>query len=138
MTALVVDGGGLAADGWTLVVERDRLVPGRGVRALVGGDAVAVFALPDGTLAAVGDVDPRAGASVMARGLIGSTTVDGRTVRFVASPLRKERYALDDGRALAVGEPGLGSWEVREVGGWVLVGGRRVTSSGGNHLETSR
>lgn len=126
---------------WTLVVEVNRLTPGRGVRALVGGAAVAVFALPDGSLRAVGDIDPCSGASVMSRGLTGSTAVDGGEVRFVASPLRKERYALDDGRALDHGAPGLGSWPARVVDGWVLVGPRRDdggVSSTGNHLETVR
>lgn len=125
--------------GWTLVVEVDRLIPGRGVRALVGGAPVAVFLADDGTVHAVGDIDPRSGASVMARGLTGSTSLGGRVVRFVASPLRKERYALDDGRALAGDGAGLGSWEVRTVDGWVLVGAPRVgPSSGGNHHETNR
>lgn len=125
---------------WTLVIEVDRLTPGRGVRALVDGAAVAVFALPDGSLRAVGDIDPCSGASVMSRGLTGSTVVEGAEVRFVASPLRKQRYALDDGRALDEGSPGLGSWPVQVVDGWVLVGprGDDGVSSTGNHLETVR
>lgn len=126
---------------WTPIVAVDRLTAGRGVRALVGGCAVAVFRLADGSLYAVGDIDPLSGASVMARGLVGSTVIDDVPTRFVASPLRKQRYALADGRSLTADQPGLGAWTVREQDGWVAVG-RRVEGAGdsstGNDHETVR
>lgn len=74
----------------------DRIVPDRGVAALVQGHPVAVFLLSDGLLAAVDHIDPFADAPVMARGLVGSH--EGRTT--VASPLLKQRFDLVTGQCL--------------------------------------
>lgn len=76
----------------------DRLDPERGAAALVAGHQVALFRLPDGQVRAVDHKDPATGANVLARGLLG-TTVDGEW--YVASPLLKHRYSLDDGRCLS-------------------------------------
>lgn len=80
----------------------DALDVERGAAALVHGHQVALFRLPDGTVRAVDHRDPATGANVLARGLLG-TTADGAW--YVASPLHKHRYALDDGRCLS--DPGL-------------------------------
>lgn len=111
-------------DRWVPIAPQHDLVPGRGVGALVAGECVALFALADGSLHAVGGIDPVAGANVMARGLVGSVLVDGCEVRFVASPLDKVRYRLDTGDRLSGDGPGLGVWPVRVVGGLIEVGGR--------------
>ena len=105
---------------WTSVCRLDHLVPGRGVAALVSGRAVAVFLLTDGTVRAVDDVDPCSGASVLSRGLLGETVVDGAIVRYVASPLRKQRFDLDTGRCLDA-DVAVAVWPARIADGAVLV-----------------
>ena len=91
---------GHAANGegtaWTPICPVGRLVPGRGVTALIGGQPVAVFVLPDRTVAAVDDVDPFSGAAVLSRGLVG----DAGGEPTVASPVYKQRFDLRTGRCL--------------------------------------
>ncbi|MGN6695877.1 MAG: nitrite reductase small subunit NirD [Aquihabitans sp.] len=106
---------------WTPVCPAAHLIPGRGAAVLVGGDAVAVFLLDDGSLRAIGNVDPCSGASVLSRGIVGQTDVDGLGVRYVASPLRKQRFDLDTGRCLDAGADA-GTWPIRVVDGVVEVG----------------
>lgn len=74
----------------------DRLTVNRGVAALVDTRPVAVFALPDGSLAAIDNIDPCSGASVLSRGIVGE--VDGQFT--VASPLYKHRFDLTTGHCL--------------------------------------
>lgn len=84
----------------------DRLVVERGVAALVHGHQVALFRLTDGSVRAIDQRDPATGANVLARGLLGTVARgDGDDEWFVASPLLKHRYSLDDGRCL--GDPDL-------------------------------
>lgn len=118
---------------WTDVCRLDQLEPGRGVAALVGGRAIALFRLDDGTVRAIGNVDPCSGASVLSRGLVGSTLIDGSPVRYVASPLRKERFDLETGRCLDA-EAAVASWATRVVDGTVAVGVQ--ASRWGNGPET--
>lgn len=91
----------LDAREWVPVCGTDAIRPGRGVCALVAGHAVAVF-LVGGELFAIDDLDPCSGASVLSRGLVGSTDVDGDEVVYVASPLKKQRFDLRTGRCLDV------------------------------------
>lgn len=65
--------------------------------ALVEGRQVAVFRLPDDSVAAVDHADPRSGALVIARGIVGAT-LDG--VPTITSPLYKEVYDLRTGQCL--------------------------------------
>jgi nitrite reductase (NADH) small subunit len=83
---------------WTVVCAYPRLQPERGVAALVDGAQVAVFRLHDGTVYAVGNVDPLSGAAVLARGIVG-TRGDTPTV---ASPMHKQVYDLRSGDCLDV------------------------------------
>lgn len=87
---------------WVPVCTLDRLQlqHERGACALVGDRAVAVFRLGNGELCAIDDVDPCTGASVLSRGLVGSTMLDGVPVVYVASPLKKQRFDLRTGRCL--------------------------------------
>lgn len=103
------------------------LQPGRGVRALVDGRAVAVFHLGDldGGVRAIDDIDPYAGASVLSRGLVGVTRRGDDLVHYVASPLRKQRFDLTTGEELD-GPARLATWGVRVVDGVV-----HVTAAGG-------
>lgn len=111
---------------WTPVCRRDDLVPDRGVRALVEGRAVAVFRCTFGTgLYAIDDLDPFTGASVLSRGLVGTTTTsDGATVPYVSSPLRKQRISLATGLALDEESVAVSPWAVRVTDGLVEIGPR--------------
>ena len=85
------------ADGWLDVCDLTRLLPGRGVAALLpDGRQAALFRDRDGNLYAIDNRDPFAGAAVLSRGLTG--THRGRP--FVASPLLKQRFDLESGRCL--------------------------------------
>ena len=74
----------------------DRLTPLRGVAALIGGRAVAVFLLTDGEVVAFDNVDPCSDASVLSRGIIG----DVAGIVTVASPMYKQRFDVHTGRCL--------------------------------------
>ena len=83
----------------TLVCGIDRLVPERGVAALVGAEQVALFRVSDREVLAVQQRDPYTGAHVMSRGLVG-TRGDRLTV---ASPLHKQVFDLRTGECLDAG-----------------------------------
>lgn len=107
---------------WTPACPLERLVPGRGVAVLrPDGAQVAVFLLTDGTLHAVGNVDPFSGAAVLSRGLVG----DRGGEPTVASPLLKQVFSLRSGRCLDDGARAVTVHEVRVVAGTVQVGPRR-------------
>lgn len=107
---------------WTPVCDLARLLPERGIAALVGEDPVAVFLLEDGTVHAVGHHDPFSGANVMARGIVGSMG-SGATYRdTVASPMYKQVFDLRTGECLSEPGPALPVFPVRVVDGRVHVG----------------
>ena len=57
---------------WTAACRYDYLIPNRGVGVLLpDGAQAALFRLDDGSLHAVGNVDPFSGAAVMSRGIVG-------------------------------------------------------------------
>ena len=85
------------ATDWVAVCPADDLEPWWGEACLVAGRQIALFALPDGRIFAVAHHDPRTGAPVMARGIVGSK---GDRVT-VASPLYKEVYDLATGECLS-------------------------------------
>ncbi len=74
----------------------DDILPDTGVCARIGQHHVAVFRVGDDRFYAIDNVDPKSGASVLARGLIGSA---GERI-VVASPLYKNRFDLDSGECL--------------------------------------
>ena len=102
---------------WVPVCGVERLVPDRGVAALVEGVPVAVFLLSTGALHAVDNVVPVSGASVLGRGLVG----DAGGVPTVASPMYKQRFDLCSGRCLDDDTRQVRVHEVRRVGGVVEV-----------------
>ncbi|MFE3541748.1 nitrite reductase small subunit NirD [Nocardia sp. NPDC059177] len=111
--------------GWTHACRLDFLIPGRGVAVLLkGGVQAALFLLPDGTLAAVGNIDPFGRAAVMSRGIVGDR--GGEPV--VASPLLKQAFSLIDGRCLDDETQSLPVYGVRIDGGVVAVSNEPVTS----------
>ncbi len=102
---------------WLAVCAYERLLPERGVCALVGSAQVAVFRLHDGRVLALSNTDPVAGANVLSRGIVG-TRGDTPTV---ASPLYKQVYALDTGRCLDDPALAVPPWPVRVRDGLVEV-----------------
>jgi len=107
---------------WTRVCALTELIPERGVPALVGGEAVALFLLDDGKVHAVGHHDPFSKANVMARGIVGSVGEGDSYRDTVASPMYKQVFDLATGECLT--EPGhsLPVWPVRIVEGQVEIG----------------
>jgi len=82
---------------WTTACTYDYLIPNRGVGVLLpGGVQAALFRLDDGSLHAVGNIDPFSGAAVMSRGIVGDR--GGRAT--VQTPIKKQAFALDDGSCL--------------------------------------
>lgn len=82
---------------WTTACDYDFLIPNRGVGVLLAdGSQAALFRLDDGSLHAVGNIDPFSGAAVMSRGIVGDRA--GRPT--VQSPIKKQAFALDDGVCL--------------------------------------
>jgi len=119
-----------ATAGWTPVCHTDDLRADRGVRALQDGRAVAVFrcSFADG-LYAVADLDPFSGASVLSRGLVGTTRDEsGAAIPFVASPLRKQRFDLRSGVSLDDPSVRIATWEVRESNGILELGRCHTTA----------
>ncbi|MFE9607439.1 nitrite reductase small subunit NirD [Streptomyces sp. NPDC006012] len=95
---------------WLAVCDLARLVPGRGVAALLpDGRQAAVFRDRAGRLHAVDNRDPFTGAAVLSRGLTG--THQGRP--FVASPLLKQRFCLESGQCLDDPAVRVATYEVR-------------------------
>ncbi|MNV44286.1 Nitrite reductase (NADH) small subunit [compost metagenome] len=102
---------------WTNVCAVDDIIPDTGVCALVGHRHVAVFRTGDGRFFAIDNVDPKSGASVLARGLLG--TLGDRVV--VASPMYKNHFDLHTGECLEVPEQSVRTHGVRVDGGRVSV-----------------
>lgn len=101
----------------TFVCAVDDILPNTGVCALVEGRHVAVFRLGDQQFLAIDNVDPKSGASVLSRGLIGN--LGDRIV--VASPLYKNHFDLRTGECLEHPEYSIRAHKVRVESGRVLV-----------------
>jgi nitrite reductase (NADH) small subunit len=104
---------------WTTACAYDFLIPNRGVGVLLpDGAQVALFKLDDGSLHAVGNIDPFSGAAVMSRGIVGDR--GGRPT--VQTPIKKQAFALDDGTCLDDPEVALSVYPTRIVDGDVEIG----------------
>ncbi len=110
---------------WQPVCRVAELEVERGATALVHGQAVAIFRTPDDRVYALGNHDPFARASVLARGIVGVR--DG--VPFVASPTHKHAFDLRSGRCLDDDHVSVPAYDVRVVDGVVQVGGRVEVSA---------
>lgn len=102
---------------WTDVCAVDDILPGTGVCALVASRHIAVFRVEADRFFAIDNVDPKSGASVLARGLVGS--IGDRVV--VASPLYKNHFDLQTGECLEVPEQAVRAHSVRAANGRVSV-----------------
>jgi nitrite reductase (NADH) small subunit len=106
---------------WTNVCPVDDILPDTGVCALVEGRHVAVFRVKSANQSdrffAIDNVDPKSGASVLARGLVGS--LGDRIV--VASPLYKQHIDLQSGECIEQPELSVSAHAVRTEGGLVQV-----------------
>jgi nitrite reductase (NADH) small subunit len=94
----------------------------RGATALVHGQAIAIFRVHGDAVYALGNHDPFAKASVLARGIVGTRG----DVPFVASPGHKHAFDLRTGRCLDDTHVSVPSYDVRVAQGVVLVGRRRT------------
>ncbi|HIQ44103.1 nitrite reductase small subunit NirD [Ectopseudomonas khazarica] len=96
---------------WRPLCRTADLVAGSGIVALAGGQQVALFYLPDSEpqVFAIGNRDPKSGANVIGRGLVGHLGGD----LVIASPLYKQHFRLRDGACLEYPEQHLPVWPVR-------------------------
>lgn len=107
---------------WQAVCTAADLVADSGVVVWHEGQQVALFYLPGqgSELFAVGNRDPRSGANIIGRGLVGS--VQGELV--VAAPLYKQHFCLNSGRCLEDLAQALPVWPARICEGRVEIGPR--------------
>lgn len=115
---------------WTYVCRLTDIVPNTGVAAKVGDAQVAVFRLtaPDGAeigVYALDNRDPRSGACVLARGLVGD--LQGRPV--VASPVYKQHYDLTNGECVEDPALSVAAYPVRVFDGMILVKAQALTTA---------
>ena len=94
----------------------------RGATALVHGHALAIFRSQDDTVYVLGNHDPFAKTSMIARGIVGVRA----GVPFVASPLHKHAFDLRNGRCLEDHHVSVPVYDVKVVDGVVMVGGRKT------------
>jgi nitrite reductase (NADH) small subunit len=108
---------------WRRVCACNDLVANSGVVAWLDGVQIALFYLPDeqgsGRVFALDNRDPRSGANVIGRGLVGSLL--GKLV--VAAPLYKQHFGLEDGVCIEMPEERLRVWPARLRGDDVEVSG---------------
>ncbi len=102
---------------WTDICAVEDILPSTGVCALVADRHVAVFRTGSDQFFAIDNVDPKSGASVLSRGLIGS--LGDRVV--VASPLYKNHFDLLTGECLEAPEHSVQAHGVRTDGGRVSI-----------------
>ena len=103
---------------WTAVCAAGDILPDTGVCALVAGVHVAIFRVgPQQDFYAIDNVDPKAGASGLSRGLLGSI---GERIGG-ASPLYKNHFDLRSGECLEAPEHSVRAHEVRVQEGRVMV-----------------
>ena len=110
----------MTTEDFVAVCRLDDLEVERGVTALLRGQAVAIFRTYDDQVHALGNYDPFARASVLARGIVGTRG----DVPFVASPMHKQAFDLRTGVCLDDETVSVPTYEVRVEDGVVRVGPR--------------
>lgn len=97
----------------------------RGVAALVHGQAVAIFRVADDQIYALGNHDPFAKSSMIARGIVGVRN----GIPFVASPAHKHAFDLRTGKCLDDTHVSVPAYCVKVVDGVVLIGHRKADAA---------
>jgi len=105
---------------WQPVCPVEALEVERGVTALVHGQALAIFRTHDDHVYALGNYDPFAKASVLARGIVGTRG----DIPFVASPMHKHAFDLRTGQCLDDSHVRVPAYDVKILDGVVHVGSR--------------
>lgn len=90
------------------ICQLHELVPFEGRAALVDGEQVALFLVPNKGVYAVQNWDPIGKAYVLSRGIVG----DKQGELCVASPLYKQHFNLETGRCLEDQNVTLKQWKV--------------------------
>ncbi|TLX53668.1 nitrite reductase (NAD(P)H) small subunit [Stutzerimonas nosocomialis] len=120
--ALRVESPSACATRWHPLCQRKDLVAHSGVVAWLDGEQVALFHVPDSETGdqvfAIDNKDPKSGANVIGRGLIGQLRGD----LVIASPLYKQHFRLADGSCVEYPEQRLRVWPVRLQGEQVEIG----------------
>lgn len=115
---------------WMRICDAGQVMPERAVAALTAaGEQVAIARTADGRLHAVGHHDPYAQANVIARGIVGTRTVDGEVHDVIQSPLFKQAFDLTTGQDVVDPAVSLGTWAVRERDGMIELGPRTSEAS---------
>ncbi len=102
---------------WQTVCSAKELSPNIGVRALLGGEQVAIFNV-QGSYYAISAIDPFTQAAVLARGIVGD--IGGQLV--VASPIYKQHFVLSTGECIEDDSVRVKTYPVREVNGHIELG----------------
>jgi nitrite reductase (NADH) small subunit len=110
---------------WQPVCRLAELEVQRGVAALVHGQAVAIFRVDESTVYALAGHDPFDRHAMLAKGIVG--IVD--EVPFVASPVHKHGFDLRTGHCLDDPHVSVAAYDVKIVGGVVLVGHRKTAAA---------
>ena len=110
---------------WQQVCRMAELEVERGATALVHGQALAIFRTHGDEVFALGNYDPFAKASVLARGIVGSRG----DIPFVASPMHKHGFDLRTGQCLDDAHVSVAAYDVKIVEGVVLVGQRKTAAA---------
>ena len=103
------------------ICKLDDIIPETGVCALVNGEQVAIFRTQNGDVFAMDNFDPFSQANVISRGLLGSCEIDGQKVRYVASPMYKQRFELATGKCIDDEQVALKSYAVTVNHGAVFI-----------------
>ncbi len=107
----------VASKVWVDVCPLEKLIPGRGVCALVAELQVAVFRIAGEEIYAISNFDPFSRAFVLSRGIVGSKAERLK----VASPIYKQSFDLVTGVCLDDATIMVRTFEVRVVDGIVQV-----------------
>lgn len=110
---------------WHPVCRLEQLEVDRGATALVHGQAVAIFRLADGSVFALGNHDPFAKASVVAKGVVGRRG----DVPFVASLTHRHAFDLRTGHCLEDVHVSVPAYDVKVVDGVVHIGHRKADAA---------
>lgn len=103
---------------WTPVCDLQQILPATGVCALVNNQQIAIFRpRDDSELFAISNIDPFSQASVLSRGII----AEHENTLWVASPLKKQRFRLSDGRCMEDASRSVAAYPVRVNAGKVEV-----------------